>query len=180
MKKGSKILLPALVILVPFSIFGQNTDPAQAPPALQVYPKTVVYTCLFLPVVAASGKSTTWNTSSGIFSIGLATGINVLFSDRFGFSFDVSPVITTTKGLSKVSNVIIDPGPVFRLKNGYSLITRIAFETAGRFGESTVLAKAFTPSKKNSLFVAVGIPIRFGNNLPATIGASLFFGIAFR
>jgi hypothetical protein len=52
--------------------------------------------------------------------------------------------------------------------------------SAGRYGESTVLAKVFTPGKKNCLFVSLGIPIRFGNDLPASIGATFFFGIAFK
>jgi len=36
------------------------------------------------------------------FSIGFAEGINILYSDRFGFSYDMGPVITTTGGLSKM------------------------------------------------------------------------------
>jgi len=143
------------------------------------YPKTVVYSSFFVPIASASSKTTTWNFSN-TFSLGFATGINILYSDRFGFSYDVSPVITTTNGNSKVSNFIFDPGPIFRFRKGFLMITRIAFETAGRFGESTVLTKVFTPQKKNSLFVALGIPIRFGNNLPPSIGASIFFGVAFK
>jgi hypothetical protein len=78
------------------------------------------------------------------------------------------------------SAILFDPGPIFRFRKGLSLITRVAFETAGRYGFCTVLAKAFSPAKKNSLFVAVGMPVRFGNNLPASIGATFFFGIAFK
>lgn len=164
--------MPVLISFMPTGVF------CQAPPPSS-YPKIVTYTCFFLPIVSTSSKTTTWNFSN-TFSIGFSTGINILYSDRFGFSYDLGPVITTTNGLSKVSNFIFDPGPIFRFKKGYSLITRIAFETAGRFGESTVLSKVFSPGKKNSLFLSLGIPIRFGNNLPASIGATLFFGIGFK
>ena len=172
----TSLLLLFLVIVIPSDLYCQATD---LPAPSSAYPKIVTYTCFFLPIVSTTSKTTTWNFSN-TFSIGFSTGINVLYSDRFGFSYDLGPVITTTGGLSKVSNFIFDPGPIFRFKKGYSLITRIAFETAGRYGESTVLAKVFTPTKKNSLFVSLGIPIRFGNNLPPSIGATLFFGIAFK
>jgi hypothetical protein len=168
----NRFLFLVLVILFPLP------SPAQTP-APTFNPKTIVYTCLFLPIVSTSSKISTWNFSNS-FSLGFATGINVLFSERFGFSYDVSPVITTTNGNSRVSNFIFDPGPIFRFNNGFLLIARIAFETAGRFGESTVLTKVFTPQKKNSLFLALGVPLRFGNNLPPSIGVSVFFGIAFK
>jgi hypothetical protein len=172
MSRRPGILVFFISIFIPIGMYCQV---ARSSP----YPKIITYTCIFLPVVSTSSKTTTWNFSNTT-SIGFSTGINVLYSDRFGFSYDLGPVITTTNGLTKVSNFIFDPGPVFRLSKGYSIITRLAFETAGRFGESTVLAKVFTPGKKNSLFVSLGVPIRFGNNLPASIGATLFFGIAFK
>ena len=165
-----------LIIIMHLGVNGQSVSPFPSPSA---YPKIVTYSCIFLPIVSTSSKTTTWNFTN-TFSIGFAAGINILYSDRFGFSYDMGPVITTTGGLSKVTNFIFDPGPIFRFKKGLSLITRIGFETAGRYGFSTVLAKAFTPAKKNSLFVALGVPVRFGNNLPATIGATFFFGIAFK
>jgi hypothetical protein len=184
MKKNSKLFLPLIILLIPAYSLCQVPVPSQPVPSqpaasLSAYPVIVAYTCFFLPIVSTSSKTTTWNFSSS-FSIGVSTGINMLFSDKFGFSFDLGPLITTTGGTSRVSNFIFDPGPIFRLKKGYAIITRMAFETAGRFGESTVLSKVFSPAKKTSLFASLGIPIRFGNNLPASIGATLFFGVAFR
>jgi hypothetical protein len=179
MKIRSWSLVAILMALVPACIFCQSPDTLRVLPVKPAYPVIVGYTVFFLPVVSTNSKTTTWNFSN-TFTIGLATGINILYSDHFGFSFDLTPVITTTNGQSRVSNLIFDPGPIFRLKKGYSITTRMAFETAGRFGESTVFAKVFTPQKKTSLVAALGIPLRFGNNLPASIGASLFFGIAFR
>jgi hypothetical protein len=173
MRKCIFFKLVLVVLVAPASIYSQNA------PVKPSYPKIEEYTSFFLPIVATTSKTTTWNFSN-TFTIGFATGINVLYSDTYGFSFDVSPVITTTKGVSKVTNFIFDPGPIFRFKNGYSMITRIAFETAGRFGESTVFSKVFYSGKTTSFFTAVGIPIRFGNNLPASIGATLFFGLAFK
>jgi hypothetical protein len=167
------------MLCLPATIFCQSTDPLSAAVSKPLYPFIVTYSCFFLPIVSTNSKTTTWNFSN-TFSIGFAAGINILYSDKFGFSYDMGSVITTSGGTSKVSNFIFDPGPIFRLKKGYSIITRLAFETAGRYGESTVLAKVFSPTKKTSLFAALGVPIRFGNNLPASIGATLFFGIGFK
>jgi hypothetical protein len=173
MRKYIFFRLLGLVMVVPASLYSQKT-------AVQgEYPKIVEYTSFFLPVVSTNSKTTTWNFSNS-FTIGFATGINVLYSDTYGFSFDVSPVITAANGNSKVTNFIFDPGPIFRFKKGFSLITRIAFETAGRYGESTVFSKVFYSGQTTSFFTAVGIPIRFGNNLPPSIGATLFFGLAFK
>ncbi|HET7001812.1 MAG TPA: hypothetical protein VFI33_10900 [Puia sp.] len=116
MIKGISILLLVVTLISPACIFCQSVQAPQAPQP-SPYPKIVTYMCFFLPVVSTSSKTTTWNFS-GTFSLGVATGINILYSDRFGFSFDLGPVITTTKGLSKVSNFIFDPGPIFRLKKG--------------------------------------------------------------
>ncbi len=179
MKKGNHLLLCLLIIGFPVSLFCQTTPSAQTPAQPPAYPIIAGYTVVFLPIVSTNSKTTTWNFSN-TFSIGLATGINILYSDKFGFSFDLTPVIATTNGTSKVSNLIFDPGPIFRLRKGFAITTRVAFETAGRFGESTVFSKLFSPAKKISSVIAVGIPLRFGNNLPASIGASLFFGVAFR
>jgi hypothetical protein len=179
MKIRSRFLVAILMVLIPACIYCQTSDTLHVLPAKPAYPVITGYTVFFLPIVSTNSKTTTWNFSN-TFTIGLATGINILYSDRFGFSFDLTPVITTTNGTSRVSNLIFDPGPIFRLKKGYSITTRMAFETAGRFGESTVLAKVFTPAKRTSLVAALGIPLRFGNNLPPSIGASVFFGIGFR
>jgi len=179
MKLSCRLSLLLIIFSIPLSIFCQNTPAPNDLPKPPSYPKIAVYMCFALPIVSTNSKITTWNFSNS-WTIGVASGINIYFSDKFGFSYDMGPFITTTKGISKVSNFVFDPGPVFRLKNGYSITTRMSFETGGRFGESTVFAKVFTPSKSSSLFVALGIPIRFGNNLPASIGASLFFGIGFK
>jgi hypothetical protein len=175
MKKGVGNFLLVSILFVSSGVLGQATAPIDS----LRYPKIVTYTSFFLPIVSTNDHATSWNFST-TFSIGFATGINVLYSDRFGFSFDISPVITSSKGTSKVANFIFDPGPIFRFKKGYSLITRMALETAGRYGESTVISKVFTPGKASSLFAALGIPLRFGNNLPASIGATVFFGVAFK
>jgi len=89
-----------LIIIMPGGLYCQSTAPGPSS-----FPKIVTYSCFFLPIVSTSSKTTTWN-SSNTFSIGFAAGINILYSDRFGFSYDMGPVITTTAGLSKVSNSI--------------------------------------------------------------------------
>jgi hypothetical protein len=180
MKKWNRVFVLGFLISLSGGIFAQNEMPAPAITHPPTYPVIVASMCVFFPIVSTTSKTTTWNFSNAT-SIGLATGINVLYSDKFGFSFDLAPVVTSTKGgTSKVSNFIFDPGPIFRLKKGLAIITRVAFETAGRFGESTVISKVFSPTKSISPILALGIPVRFGNNLPASIGATIFLGIGFK
>jgi hypothetical protein len=180
MKNWNRVCALGFLISISGGIFAQNEAPALTLPHAPTYPVIATYMCVFAPIVSTTSKTTTWNFANST-SIGLATGINILYSDKFGFSFDLSPVVTSTKGgTSKVNNFIFDPGPIFRLKKGLAIITRIAFETAGRFGESTVISKVFSPTKNISPILALGIPVRFGNGLPASIGATLFLGIGFK
>ncbi len=121
MKKRNRYLFLGFLFSVPAAIFGQSVSPVNMPPQAPAYPMVVAYTCIFLPIVSTNSKTTTWNFSN-TYSIGLATGINILYSDRFGLSFDLTPVVTTTDGTSKVANLIFDPGAIFRLKKGFALI----------------------------------------------------------
>jgi hypothetical protein len=68
---------------------------------------------------------------------------------------------------------------MFRFKHGFTFIGRMAFETNGRFGVTPVFNKVIKKGKDASLFVSLPIPVRFGNDLPGSIGAGLQVGVAF-
>ena len=68
------------------------------------------------------------------FAVGFPVGVNVLYSDKLGFSYEITPTIKTSTGSSKTSNILFDPGIMFRYRNGFTFIPRLTFETSGRYG----------------------------------------------
>ena len=70
-------------------------------------------------------------------------------------------------------------GPMLRFKHGLTLITRLAFETQGRYGFTPVLNKVYLRTKAVNYFIAASLPTRFGNNQLPSIGGSLQFGFIF-
>jgi hypothetical protein len=143
------------------------------------YPKVVGYLSFIVPIVTIDENSTTANFSKGTFSIGFPIGINVLYSDKFGFSYEFTPTIKSTGGTSKMSNLLFDPGTMFRFEHGFTIITRLAFETSGRYGFTPVFNKVYLHTKDVNYFVALSTPARFGNSLPASIGLNVQFGFIF-
>lgn len=145
MKKRGKFYLIVFLIIFPSVLFCQNTISPPVSSQLSSYPKIVESLVVILSLVSTNSKTPTCNFSNS-FNIGHATDINILYNDRFGFSYDLSPVISHSNRIIQVNNIIFDPGAIFRLNKGYSITTRMAFEEAGRDGESTVFAKVFTLS----------------------------------
>ena len=119
-------------------------------------------------------NATTWNFH-GTTKIRFPVGLNVLYSDRFGFSYEFTPTITA----SKVSNLLFDPGTMFRFDHGFTVITRLAFETAGRYGFTPVFNQVYARTKYVNYFIADSLPARFGNGAPASIGFNVQFGFTF-
>jgi hypothetical protein len=56
--------------------------------APKTYPRTVGYLSFIVPVVTINHEATTFNFN-GTTSIGFPVGVNVLYSDSFGFSYKV-------------------------------------------------------------------------------------------
>ena len=142
------------------------------------YPRVVGYLSFIVPIVTFNKDATTWNFN-GTTKIGFPVGVNVLYSDHFGFSYEFTPTITATSANSKVSNLLFDPGPMFRFEHGFTIITRLAFETAGRYGFTPVFNQVYARSKYVNYFIAGSLPCRFGNGDPASIGFNVQFGFTF-
>jgi hypothetical protein len=157
-------------------------QPMQAQPAVTTYPKVVGYMSFIFPIVTLNKNETTPNFKNST-TIGFPVGVNVLYSEHFGFSYEFTPSIVAqggaSKGTSKTSNILFDPGPMFRFKHGFTVITRLAFETQGRYGFTPVFNQVYARTKAVNYFVAMSLPTRFGNSLPASIGASIQFGFTF-
>jgi hypothetical protein len=145
------------------------------------YPKTVGYLSFILPMVTANKDKTTNDFSGGInqFAIGFPVGVNVLYSEHFGFSYEITPTIQASPSTTKTSKILIDPGPMFRFSHGFTIITRLAFETAGRYGFTPVFNEVYARSKVANYFVALSLPARFGNNELPTLGLNLQLGLIF-
>lgn len=188
-KHLSKPVLPAIFLftLVSGNALAQQakTDSTKMNPAVtqllsvpKSYPRAVGYLSFIVPVLTIDKDATTWNFN-GTTKIGFPVGVNVLYSDRFGFSYEFTPTITATKASSKVSNLLFDPGTMFRFDHGFTIITRLAFETAGRYGFTPVFNQVYAHTKYVNYFIAGSLPVRFGNGAPASIGVNVQFGFTF-
>lgn len=143
------------------------------------YPKVVGYLSFLVPAVVFTSQNATTNFSNHTAIIGFPIGINVLYGPRFGFSYEITPFVVANSKTSKTTNLLFDPGPMFRFNHGFSLITRLAFETSGRYGFTPGFNEVYLRTKDVNYFVTLGLPARFGNSLPASVGLSLQFGFAF-
>lgn len=180
-RKALSAVLIFASLLMPKFLFAQTTsvDTAKSTGvAKPTYPKVVGYLSFIVPVVTINNQATTYNFN-GSTSIGFPVGVNVLYSDKFGFSYEFTPTIKSGSGTSKTSNLLFDPGTMFRFQHGFTIITRLAFETAGRYGFTPVFNQVYARSKNVNYFIAFSLPARFGNSLPASIGLNVQFGFTF-
>ena len=162
-----------------FCIYGFAQQTSTTTTAPITYPKPVGYFSVVHPLFTIDKDETVYNFSNGAYTVGFPFGVNVLTSNTTGFSFEVVPFIRSASGTSKTSNVLFHPGFMFRKKHGFTILTRAAFETAGRYGATLVFNKVIAKTKTNNIFIATPIPIRFGNDKPASISFNFQLGITF-
>jgi hypothetical protein len=155
--------------------YAQST-PVQ--PALPPYPRVVGYFSVVHLLVTVD-KNEVISNFSPAYTVGFPTGLNILKSDRIGFSFEITPFIRAENGNSRVSNVLFHPGVMFRFPRYFTINARLAFETSGRYGFTPVLSQVVKRNKNTSYFVAVPLPVRLGSDRPASVGAGLQIGIGF-
>jgi hypothetical protein len=143
-----------------------------------VYPRVTGYFSIYNPLGTWNKDDFTSNFGD-VYTIAFPFGMNILKSDRFGVSFEVSPAIRTENNISKVSSVTFHPGAMFRFRHGFTFIGRMAFETNGRFGVTPVFNQVVKKGKDASFFVSVPFPVRFGNNMPASVSTGVQLGVSF-
>jgi len=142
------------------------------------YPKITGYVSIVHPIITFSGQQATTNFKN-YYIVGMPTGINIWKSTKVGFSMEFVPYIKAENGSSKMTNFLFHPGALFALGKGFTFIGRAAFETAGRYGLTAVLNKTIIKSKNCSYFLAIPLPVRFGNDKPTSLTFGFQFGIAF-
>ncbi|SDT56620.1 hypothetical protein SAMN05216490_4075 [Mucilaginibacter mallensis] len=149
--------------------------------AKSAYPKVVGYVSFILPLetlTLSTGKFTP-NFSNHTTTIGFPVGVNVLYSDKFGFSYEFTPNIKASGGSSKMNDILFDPGTMFRFQHGFTLISRLAFDTNGRYGFTPVFNQVYARTKAVNYFVALSLPTRFGNSEAASLGLNMQIGFTF-
>lgn len=160
-------LLPLIILTL--SALGQTS---------QTYPKLTGYVGIVHPIVTFSSDGTHTNFKNS-YTVGMPIGINIWKSAKIGFSSEIVPTIRATSSSSKLSNVLFHPGILVALGSGFTFAGRAAFETSGRYGLTPVINKTVKKNKGSSYFVAVPLPVRFGNDQPSSFGLGFQFGIAF-
>ena len=178
MRKDICISILAIILLNVNSALAQQQTPSMPP----TYPKVVGYLSFIIPVVSINKNSTTTDFTSAT-TIGFPVGLNVLYSDKFGFSYEISPAVKASGSTSKMSNLVFDPGPIFKFKHGFSIIGRLAFETSGRYGFTPVFNKVVMRTKAVNYSISLSLPTRFGEDngvvTPSSVGANVQFVFAF-
>jgi len=182
MRKSMTILVLSVLLLSKCALFAQTADPSK-PPTPPTYPYSKAYLSFIIPWVTVNRNTTTTEFQTAT-TIGFPVGINVYFSKSFAFSYEITPSIAASKptkgeGTSKTSNLLFDPGPMFRFSHGWNFIARLAFETQGRYGFTPVLNKVYARTKAVDYWFSVSAPVRFGNSLPASVGGNLQIGFTF-
>ena len=179
-------IIPAMTscLLLSIGLFAQttpSTTPSEPAPA-ETYPRVKTYLSFIIPWVTINKNTTTTEFQSAT-TVGFPVGVNVYFRKSFGFSYEITPSIVwqnvNGKSTSKMSNLLFDPGPIFRYSHGFNFIPRLAFETSGRFGFTPVFNKVYARTKDADYWFSVSLPARFGNNLPASVGLNLQIGFTF-
>lgn len=146
--------------------------------AQQSYSKITGYFSVTHPIGTWNKEAMKYNFKND-YTIIFPIGINLMKSERFGFSFELSPAIKSDSNGTKVTSVLFHPGAVFKFNKGFGMAGRLAFETGGRFGFTPVLNKTIAKKATHNYWVAVPFPVRFGNNQPTSIGMGLQFGVGF-
>lgn len=129
--------------------------------------------------IATINRDETMVNFRDYYAVGFPVGINLWKSEKIGFSFEVVPNIKDDQGSSKVTNLLFHPGILAALGKGYTFAGRAAFESSGRYGFTPVLSKTLLKSPNCSYFLALPLPVRFGNGHPASFTAGFQFGISF-
>lgn len=142
------------------------------------YPKIGGYVGIVHPIVSFSNDGTHTNFSD-FYLVGMPTGINIWKSSKVGFSVEIVPYVKAENGLTKMNNLLFHPGVLVGLGKGFTFAGRAAFETSGRFGFTPVLNKVVKRNKNSNFFLALPLPVRFGNDLPPSFTVGFQFGVGF-
>jgi hypothetical protein len=168
--KALRLLLFIAAIFTFKAGYAQQTTPA--------YPRVTGYFSITQPLTTYTNGTLNGNFGN-VYIVAFPFGVNLIKTEHFGVSFEIAPSIRTENNISKVSTVVLQPGAMFRFNHGFTLITRVAFETNGRFGFGPVFNKTLIKGKDCSFFGSVPFPVRFGNSQPWSVSTGIQLGVSF-
>ncbi|GAB4045809.1 hypothetical protein [Spirosoma litoris] len=142
------------------------------------YPRVVGYLGIVHPLLTIDESGSEFNFKDH-YVVGFPIGLNLWKSKQIGFSVEVVPLIRAQDGTSRVANVLFHPGVLVNLGHDFTFAGRLAFETSGRYGVTPVLNKIVRHGQTFNYFVAIPLPVRFGNDRPISATVSFQFGIVF-
>jgi hypothetical protein len=171
----SRLSAVPLLLLTLLALPARSQTPSPPP---HEYPRMVLYQGVIHPLVTFSRDAPVVNFKT-YYQVGFPVGVNIWKTAKLGYSLEIVPFIRAEAGVSRVNNVLFHPGVLLGLGKGFTLASRLAFETAGRYGFTPVLNKVVKRSENTSYFVALPIPVRFGNDRPANVTIGFQFGISF-
>jgi hypothetical protein len=143
-----------------------------------MYPKMIAYFSITHPIGNWNKEGMKYNFEDN-YTVIFPVGLNLMKSERFGFSFELSPAIRSDRNGTKVTSVLFHPGVLFRFDRGFGMVGRLAFESNGRFGFTPVLNKVIIKKTTHNYWLAAPFPVRFGNNQPTSVGVGMQFGVGF-
>lgn len=142
------------------------------------YLRIATYVGIVHPTVTYSSDKPQYNFKD-YYVGGMPVGVNVWKNPKVGFSLEIVPYVKAENGSSKMNNLLLHPGVLISLGHGFTFAGRAAFETAGRYGFTPVFNKIVKKNKNSGYFVALPLPLRFGNDKPASFTIGFQFGIIF-
>lgn len=175
-----KILCKSFLVLIAtlFFIGKAYAQTTLVSPPAPVYPRMSGYVGIVHPLVNFSSDGTHTNFDES-YTVGMPIGLNLWKTSKVGFSMEIVPFVRAEAGTSKMSNILIHPGVLLPIGHGYTFVGRAAFETSGRYGFTPIVNKVIKKNKHSNYFVALPLPVRFGNSKPSSFAIALQFGLGF-
>ena len=159
-RAGNQIILILLLsFLTPKIVFSQVENKETN------YPKIKNYFSIMHPIATITKDGNHFNFD-GSYTVGFPVGINFLQSDKIAYSIEFAPMISFNDRASRVTGLLFHPGVIYRNIGGFNFLTRLAFNTNGRYGFTAVINRPIIKKEKVTYLLATPIPFRFGNDLP--------------
>jgi len=166
------LILFFIVFAPKYTLFAQTNDSSQN------HPKIKEYVSIIHPIGTFNQNGNHFNFSNG-YTVGFPIGINFIKSEKIAFSMEFVPSIIINDSTSKTNGLLFHPGVIFRNIVGFNFITRIGFNTNGRYGFTAVINKPILKRQNSTYFLAVPTLLRFGNDLPPSVTVGFQVGILF-